>query len=223
MICWGQNLMNKKNNTTIKTKSVSKPKKKKKAGLLTLGNINPNRGRILMLIISIIFLTTAMIMRQTTEGNTKTQIVQPAQIKKSTPLANEIKQMVAGYPIEQMTPYILKQDPKTAMFLVAIAKKESAWGKRKPVLDGKDCFNYWGFRLKSEKMGSGGHTCFDSPEQAVDIIAQRIDELVQKENIDDPSKMVVWKCGYDCQTRTKSDSEKKWIKDVGYYYNELLN
>jgi hypothetical protein len=142
-------------------------------------------------------------------------------INKPNPLASEIKQMVAGYPIEQMTPYILKQDPKTAAFLVAIAKKESAWGKRKPVLDGKDCYNYWGFRLKSEKMGSGGHTCFDSPEQAVTTIASRIDELVKEEKIETPKDMVVWKCGYGCQDKVKTVAEKKWISDVDMYYSKL--
>jgi hypothetical protein len=58
--------MNKKNNIKIKTKSAGKPRKKK-AGLLTLGNINPDHGRILMLMISIIFVTTVMTMSQVIE------------------------------------------------------------------------------------------------------------------------------------------------------------
>ncbi|EKE18856.1 MAG: hypothetical protein ACD_9C00212G0002 [uncultured bacterium] len=214
--------MTKKKIKKTKTKSSVKAKKNQ-TGPLTLGNINPDRGRILILIISIILVITGMQMSQAIERNDDTRNIKPIEISKPTPLANEIKKMVQGYPIEKMTPYIVKQDPKTAMFLVAIAKKESAWGKRVPVLDGQDCYNYWGFRLKSERMGSGGHTCFDSPEQAVDTIAQRIDELVEKEKIDNPNKMIVWKCGYECQNRAKSESEKKWIKDVGYYYNELLN
>jgi hypothetical protein len=217
--------MRKKNTTKIKRKSPAKPKLKK-ANFFTLGNINPDRSRILMLILGIVFLTTLMTMTQKTEEVVqKTVTVVPVKAinKPVSPLASEITQMVAGYPIEQMTPYIVKQDPKTAMFLVAIAKKESAWGKRKPVLDGQDCYNYWGFRLKSEKMGSGGHTCFDSPKQAVEVIANRIDELVKEESIDTPKDMVVWKCGYACQDKAKTVAEKKWISDVDIYYSKLEN
>jgi hypothetical protein len=215
--------MKKQTNKKLNKKSSIKPKKKS-AGILTLGNINPDRSRILMLIIGIIFTTTLMTMSQRAEKiELQKQNITPVRINKPTPLANEITQMVSGYPIEQMTPYILKQDPKTAMFLVAIAKKESAWGKRKPVLDGKDCYNYWGFRLKSEKMGSGGHTCFDSPQQAVEVISDRIDELVNEENIDSPKEMVIWKCGYGCQDKTKTIAEKKWISDVDMYYSKLEN
>ncbi|MDD5397001.1 MAG: hypothetical protein PHW24_02995 [Candidatus Moranbacteria bacterium] len=215
--------MKKQRNKKRTKKSTIKPKKIG-IGFLTLGNINPQHGRILTLIVCIIFVTTAMTMRQAVEKHDLLPVAaKPFQTAKPTALASQIKTMVQGYPIEQMTPYIVKQDPKTAMFLVAIAKKESAWGKRHPVLNGEDCYNYWGFRLKSEKMGSGGHTCFDSPEQAVNTIAQRIDELVKEEKIDTPKEMVVWKCGYGCQDRKKDASEIKWIKDVDYYYNELLN
>lgn len=212
--------MYKKNNTKIKIKSASKPRKIK-AGLLTLGKINPERSRMLLLIVGIIFLTTIMAMGQTGQPEAQAPPTQPVRVGRTTPLALEIEQMVAGYPIEQMTPYIIKQNPKTAMFLVAIAKKESAWGKRKPVLDGKDCFNYWGFRLKAERMGSGGHTCFDSPQQAVSVIADRIDELVKEEKIDTPKEMVIWKCGYGCQDKSKTSAEKKWISDVDIYYSKL--
>ena len=211
--------MNKKTNKKINKKVTGKPKRK--ANVLTLGNINPDRSRILMLIISIIFVTTVMTMSQAVEKNIKKVAEQPVQIKAATPLDLEIKQMVAGYPIEKMVPYILQQDPKTAAFLVAIAKKESAWGKRHPVLAGQDCYNYWGFRLKAERMGSGGHTCFDSPEQAVSVIAQRIDELVAEEKVDTPKEMVIWKCGYGCQDSTKTVAENKWISDVDLYYSKL--
>lgn len=213
--------MKKQINIKTKIKRINKPRKNK-AGLLTLGNINPDRGRILSLIISIIFVTTIMTMSQAMYKKEPEQIVSPVQLNKPTPLALEIKQMVAGYPIEQMMPYILKQDPKTAMFLVAIAKKESAWGKRHPVLNGEDCFNYWGFRLKAEKMGSGGHTCFDSPEEAVEIVGSRISHLVNEEKIDTPKEMVIWKCGYDCDGPAAAGSQK-WIKDVDYYYKQMIN
>ncbi|MDD5464038.1 MAG: hypothetical protein PHP62_02735 [Candidatus Moranbacteria bacterium] len=212
--------MNKKNKTKNNIKSANKPKKNK-AGVFTLGNMNPDHSRIVMLIISIIFVTTAMTMTQAIEKNIEKNIQQPIKVKTATPLDLEIKQMVAGYPIEKMVPYILQQDPKTAAFLVAIAKKESAWGKRHPVLAGQDCYNYWGFRLKAERMGSGGHTCFDSPEQAVSVIAQRIDELVAEEKVDTPKEMVIWKCGYGCQDSIKTVAENKWISDVDLYYSKL--
>lgn len=213
--------MKKKINKKNSIKSSSKPRRKK-ATLLTLGNINPDHSRILGLIVSIIFVTTAMTMSQAIQRSQPKQENIPVVINKPTPLAKEITEMVQGYPIEQMTPYIVKQDPETAMFLIAIAKKESAWGKRKPVLNGEDCYNYWGFRLKSEKMGSGGHTCFDSPQEAVEVVGSRISQLIKEEKIDTPKKMVIWKCGYDCNGPEAAGSQK-WIKDVGYYYNELLN
>ena len=79
----------------------------------------------IIIIISIIFVTTVMTMSQAIEKNTEIKIVQQAvKVKAATPLDLKIKQMVEGYPIEEMVPYILKQDPKTAAFLVAIAKKK---------------------------------------------------------------------------------------------------
>lgn len=204
-------------------KSLSRAKKNCKP-FLTLGNVNPQHSRILVLMILIIFLSTFKLISYMRDVKAEINNANPViNTKVETPLQKEIAKMVEGYPIEKMTPYILKQDPKTAMFLVAIAKKESAWGKRKPVLDGQDCYNYWGFRLKSEKMGSGGHTCFDSPEEAVQTVASRIDEMVKEENIDSPKEMIVWKCGYGCQDSAKSASEKKWISDVNYYYTDLEN
>lgn len=204
-----------------------KPRKKAKKGSslpFSWGQVNPEHGRILVLMVSIIFVMTFMLMQRTLHPNVATKNESKTiEIKKETALEKEIKEMVEGYPIEKMTPYILEQNPKTAMFMIAIAKKESAWGKRKPVLAGQDCYNYWGFRLKAEKMGSGGHTCFDSPKEAVSVIASRIDELVNIEKIDTPKEMVVWKCGYNCQDREKNESEIKWIKDVDYYYSKMLN
>lgn len=214
--------MKKQTNKRIEKKTKFKAKKSK-LPLLTFGNVNPEHGRILTLIVSIVFVITLMTMSQIREKIENPQVAAPAKIVKPTALEKEIKEMVQGYPIEKMTPYILQQEPETAKFLIAIAKKESAWGKRKPVLAGQDCYNYWGFRLKAERMGSGGHTCFDSPQQAVSVIAERIDQLIEKEKIDTPKKMVVWKCGYGCQNRPKDASEIKWIKDVSYYYDELLN
>lgn len=132
---------------------------------------------------------------------------------------NQIADMTRGYPIEVMLPYILEKDPKVSAFLISIAKKESNWGKRAPVLDGQDCYNYWGFRASRDRMGTGGHTCFDTPKDAVDSVAARIEDLVNKQ-VDTPKEMVVWKCGSSCKTHSNT-SVQKWISDVGLYFQKI--
>jgi hypothetical protein len=206
------------------TKSGNSEKSKKQNDLFfVLGNIDPEKKRILFLMIAIIFVATGIAISFLVDmhRNPNTQLTS-AQIK-SIVLEKKINYLVDGYPIERMMPYILQKDPKVAVFMVSIAKKESNWGKRKPVLDGKDCYNYWGFRLQTDNMGSNGHTCFNSPKEAVDVVAARLEEMVNKEDINSPREMVVWKCGYGCQNEAKTPSERKWIKDVSYYYDELAN
>lgn len=136
-------------------------------------------------------------------------------------LEGNIKEMVKGYPIEQMVPYILEKDNLTAAFLVSIAKKESNWGKRVPVLDGEDCFNYWGYRGIRERMGTGGHTCFDSPEDAVDTVGKRIETLIKKYELTTPQDMIIWKCGSSCAGHSEY-GVRKWISDVGYYFEKII-
>lgn len=132
----------------------------------------------------------------------------------------QIRELVAGYPIEDMLPYILEKDRIVAAFLVGIAKKESNWGKRVPVLDGQDCFNYWGYRGIRRLMGTGGHTCFNSKKDAVDTIAYRLEKLINSNKLDTPAKMVIWKCGYSCDGHSR-ESVRKWIADVDLYFREL--
>ncbi len=136
-------------------------------------------------------------------------------------LQRELNEMVEGYPIEQMVPYIAEQDEKVAAFLVAIAKKESAWGKRVPVLGGKDCFNYWGYRGGGNRVTRGGYTCFDSPQQAVETVGKRIAYLVQDQGLDTPNKMIVWKCGSTCAGHS-SYGVQKWISDVSLYFKKII-
>ncbi|MGK2848532.1 MAG: hypothetical protein ACSLEX_00435 [Minisyncoccota bacterium] len=131
-----------------------------------------------------------------------------------------VKEMVQGYPIEEMLPYIFEQDRLTAAFLVGIAKKESNWGKRIPVLDGQDCFNYWGYRGVRRMMGSGGHTCFNSRKDAVETVAKRLNTLIHSSKLDTPEKMIVWKCGFSCDGHSR-ESVKKWISDVDMYFREI--
>lgn len=133
---------------------------------------------------------------------------------------SKITEMVKGYPIEPMLPYIFEKDRTVAAFLVSIAKKESNWGKRVPVLEGQDCFNYWGYRGVRRLMGTGGHTCFNSRKDAVDTVARRIEKLVYSEQLNTPEKMILWKCGFSCEGHSR-ESVKKWISDVDMYFSRL--
>ena len=140
---------------------------------------------------------------------------------KQEELEQEVRKILAGYPMEKMAPYIAQNDRIVAAFLVGIAKKESNFGLRVPVLNGQDCFNYWGYRGIRPKMGSGGHTCFDSPEDAVKTVAGRLKDLVQAD-IKTPEEMVLWKCGSSCATHSP-ESVRKWISDVNIYFSEINN
>jgi len=147
-----------------------------------------------------------------------TELIADSQEKKV--FEAKIRSMVKGYPIEAMVPDILDQDHLVAAFLVSIAKKESNWGKRVPVLDDQDCFNYWGYRGIRDRMGTGGHTCFDSPQDAVNTVAKRIKTLVIQEQLDTPKKMIIWKCGSSCSGHSR-ESVVKWIADVDMYFSRL--
>lgn len=149
------------------------------------------------------------------------QMLQRQAEEKEEQRIENIKEMVKGYPIENMVPYILKKDKTVAAFLIGIAKKESSWGERVPVLNGKDCYNYWGYRGKRARMGTGGHTCFDSPQDAVDTVAKRLEFLVKDEKADTPKEMVtIWKCGYDCSWDDPK-AVKKWVSDVDMYFDKF--
>jgi len=149
------------------------------------------------------------------------QLIENTKIGKKEELEKEIMNMVKGYPIEEMIPYIAEKDRIVAAFIVGIAKKESNWGKRVPVLEDQDCYNYWGYRGIRKLMGTGGHTCFNSRKDAVDTIAKRIETLVEEYELDTPEKMVVWKCGSDCSVTGGQAAANKWIRDVNMYFKEL--
>ncbi|MFA5899091.1 MAG: hypothetical protein WC829_08255 [Hyphomicrobium sp.] len=133
-------------------------------------------------------------------------------------LSEKYYNLVVGHPIEEMLPYIAKCDSETAIFLIAIAKKESDWGEHSPKKEGKNCYNYWGYRGTYNQTDSG-YSCFDSPEQAIEVVGRRIGELLAK-NIDTPQKMVVWKCGSSCAGHDPA-SVRKWISDVALYRDKL--
>ncbi|HCP09061.1 MAG TPA: hypothetical protein DIT25_04685 [Candidatus Moranbacteria bacterium] len=131
----------------------------------------------------------------------------------------EIQSLVAGHPIENMIPYIAERDEKVSSFLVAIAKKESNWGKHTPKKKGKECYNFWGYRGK-ENTTDSGYSCFDSPEHAVKVVGDRIEKLVEKK-VNTPERMVVWKCGSNCEVTGGQAAADKWIRDVAFYYKKL--
>jgi hypothetical protein len=133
-------------------------------------------------------------------------------------LKMKIDKMTEGHPIHEMSKYISQQDPKIASYLVAIAKKESNWGRYSPKKEGQDCYNYWGFRKNFNKTLSG-YACFSSKKEAVSMVGSRIGELIGQD-IETPSEMVVWKCGRSCSEHSPS-SVKKWIADVSYYYKKI--
>lgn len=128
------------------------------------------------------------------------------------------KKMVAGHPIEEMISYIYKKDKQVAAYILAIGNKESKWGKYAPHKNGKDCYNYWGYKGGYNPTDSG-YSCFDTPEQAVKEVGRKIASLIDK-NIDTPSEMVVWKCGSSCAGHDPA-GVRKWISDVDSYYNKL--
>ncbi len=135
--------------------------------------------------------------------------------------ATHLRAYLEGYPMAQMVDALAQQDPVVAAYLVAMAKQESNWGKRVPVLNGRDCFNYWGFRAKRSRMGTGGHTCFDSPEDAVTTVARRVHELVYDYGRTTPRQMLVWKCGRSCATHDPAGVER-WVAVIGRYYKQVL-
>jgi hypothetical protein len=130
----------------------------------------------------------------------------------------ELNRLLSKHPISAMVPYIVKRDKRVASFLVAIAKKESDWGNHTPKKAGKECYNFWGYR-GHENTTESGYSCFASPEQAVKIVGDKIEKLINQK-INTPERMVVWKCGSSCAGHDPQDV-KKWISDVAFYYKKL--
>ena len=136
----------------------------------------------------------------------------------SSPLEHKIATLVSGHPIEKMVPYIAASDVTVAAYLVAIAKKESNWGKFAPKKDGKTCYNYWGYR-GPESTTDSGYSCFDSRGEAVATVGARLRELVEQ-GFDTSRELVVWKRGF--LERSLDASEEKWVSDVDFYAKKLL-
>lgn len=140
--------------------------------------------------------------------------------KESNDLEKELYQMVGDSPIKEMVPFIAKKDKRVAAFLIGIAKKESSFGAASPSKDGKNCYNYWGYKGQGSRGTSMGYSCFGSPEESVEVVGQRISDLVDKK-LNTPSKLVVWKCGSSCESHDPI-AVQKWISDVNQYFSKII-
>lgn len=129
--------------------------------------------------------------------------------------------IVGNAPIKEMVPYIAKkEDRRVAGLIVGIAKKESDWGRHSPSKGGETCYNFWGYKGAGSRGTAMGYGCFASAQEGVEAIAGRIQDLVDKK-VDNPSRMVVWKCGSSCAGHDPA-GVRKWISDVSLYFNKIV-
>ena len=126
-----------------------------------------------------------------------------------------------GEPMEAMVPFLAQRDRKTAAFLVSIARKESSWGEHAPTKDGVDCYNYWGYKGTGSRGTGMGYACFASPEEAIEVVGNRLAELVHEKHLDTPERLIVWKCGSSCAGHDPT-GVAKWISDVKGVYSRLI-
>ncbi len=134
--------------------------------------------------------------------------------------SKKLQEIVGDAPISEMVPFISKRDEKVAAFLVGIAKKESSWGQHAPSQNGRNCHNYWGYK-GSGSLGTGmGYACFASAEEAVEVVGNRIEVLINKKR-DTPSRMVdTWKCGTTCKGDPGAPS---WVATVALYFEKITS
>ena len=148
-------------------------------------------------------------------------IGQSAKPAPKTKLERVVTDMMKGRPMEKMAPYIARQDPMTAAFIVSIAKQESNWGTHSPKdADGRECYNYWGYRGNTENVTPSGYSCFDSPRQAVAVVGKRLSSLIYEQQLDTPRELLVWKCGSSCASHDQGDVAR-WQRTVGMYSDAI--
>jgi hypothetical protein len=136
-------------------------------------------------------------------------------------LEQELRTLLADHPMGDMAPAIARQDRTVAAFLVGIAKKESDWGKHAPSLEGRDCYNYWGYKGAGGRGTALGYACFATSEEAVETVGGRIGHFVYSTRRDTPAEMVIWKCGSSCAGHDP-EGVRKWIADVSMYYQKVV-
>jgi hypothetical protein len=152
----------------------------------------------------------------------KKQVAEKNEFQKNVPtgeLAKVLYEIVGDAPIREMVPFISKRDEKVAAFLVGIAKKESSFGLASPSKNGRDCYNYWGYKGAGENGTAMGYACFASAEEAAKIVGDRIEVLVQKDR-NTPARMVdTWKCGTTCKGDPGAPG---WVSTVALYFNKIV-
>lgn len=210
--------MNKKNRR--KTKSTFLQNKKRQRHSFSPHEFFSRRSFYFFIVALIVVFTGCVMAASYSIQRTAQQVPDSFKSIPQERLEKVVTEMTEDHPIVEMLPYIFKQDKLTVAYLVSIAKKESNWGKRAPKKDGKDCYNYWGYKGAGSRGLAAGHGCFGSPEEAVETVAARIDTLTQDYELETPRQMVVWKCGSTCIGHSDV-SVQKWISDVAYYTNEI--
>ncbi|NTW27648.1 MAG: hypothetical protein HGA36_04945 [Candidatus Moranbacteria bacterium] len=127
--------------------------------------------------------------------------------------------IVGDAPIREMVPFISQRNEKVAAFLVGIAKKESSFGLASPSKDGKTCYNYWGYKGTGGRGTGMGYACFASAQEAIQVVGDRIEVLVDKER-NTPARMVdTWKCGKSCAGDPGASS---WVATVTLYFDKIV-
>ena len=134
--------------------------------------------------------------------------------------AQKIYDIVGDAPIREMVPFISQRDEKVAAFLVGIAKKESSLGLASPSKNGQTCYNYWGYKGEGTRGTGMGYACFASAEEAIKVVGDRIEVLVNKER-NTPARMVdTWKCGRSC---SGDPGASGWVATVALYFDKIVS
>ena len=132
----------------------------------------------------------------------------------------QIGALLGSAPMGVMSGLLAQYDRVTVSMAVGIGKVESDWGRAAPHVAAGDCYNYWGYKGMGGRGSVGGYACFGSPDEAVSTVVGRIEHLVHQDKRDTPSKMVVWKCGANCDW-DHPENVSHWIGTVDTYYQQL--
>lgn len=130
---------------------------------------------------------------------------QTAKIEQEERLREDVAKELTGTKMEPMINHIAAQNRETAALLVGIARIESGYSHNYS-------YNFWGY--------AGGYYGFSSPEQAVETVSKRIDQL-RNQGLNTPSKIVTtWKCGRSCASHAPG-SVQRWVSTVSGPYNRI--
>jgi len=146
-------------------------------------------------------------------------LAQKTLVPDTNTLKEDLEKILKNTPMAAMTEAISQKPRPVAAFLVGIAMKESKFGVYSPKLDGRDCYNYWGFK-GGGKTTFGGYSCFSSPEEAVEAVSKKIEKMVTK-GVQTPAQAISWKCGSSCAGHSATDV-RKWISDVAINFYKII-